>query len=85
MADGHGNIQTARAPTQIRSMTESSSVLQLSAQETRVANEGLLDAYWEVTHTLRRREKVLKVLVGVPAEKLTAMDAMYHAIDIVLA
>lgn len=80
--EGHGNIRTVLSPAQIRSVTESSSVLRLFAQEFRESNEGLLDAYWEVSHTLRNREKVLKALGegGVPEKELAAMAAMYDAV-----
>ncbi|KIN05824.1 hypothetical protein OIDMADRAFT_38276 [Oidiodendron maius Zn] len=81
--EGHGNIRTVLSPAQIRSVTESSSVLRLYAQEFRVSNEGLLDAYWEVSHTLRNREKVLKALGegGVSEKELAAMAAMYDAVN----
>jgi hypothetical protein len=57
--------------------------LRALGQETREANEGLLDAYWEVSDTLRKREKVLKALgeEGVPAKELAAMTAMYDAVQ----
>lgn len=42
----------------------------------------MLDAYWEVSDTLRRRETVLKALgEGVPEKELGAMVAMYDAIQ----
>jgi hypothetical protein len=81
--EGGGNIRTVLSGVQIRSVTESSSAFKLSAQETRVTNEGLLDAYWEVSDTLRKREKVLQALgaEGVPERELAAMVAMYDAIQ----
>jgi hypothetical protein len=81
--EGDGNIRTVLSGVQIRSVTESSSAFKLSAQETRVTNEGLLDAYWEVSDTLRKREKVLQALgaEGVPERELAAMVAMYDAIQ----
>jgi hypothetical protein len=81
--EGSGNIRTVLSPVQIRSVRESSSALKLSAQETRPADEGLLDAYWEVSDTLRKREKVLKALGddGLPEKELAAMAAMYDVIQ----
>lgn len=82
-AEGGGNIRTVLSPAQILSAAESSSAFKLDAQETRPSNEGLLDAYWEVSDTLRKREKVLAALQeeGVPEKELAAMEAMYDAID----
>lgn len=81
--EGHGNIRTVLSPAQIRSVTESSAAFKLSAQETRAANEGLRDAYWEVSDTLRKREQVLATLKdqGVPEKELAAMVAMYDGIQ----
>jgi hypothetical protein len=81
--EGHGNIRTVLSPAQIRSVTESSGVFKLSAQETRAANEGLRDGYWEVSDTLRKREQVLGSLKeqGVPEKELAAMVAMYDGIQ----
>jgi hypothetical protein len=81
--EGHGNIRTVLSPTQIRSFAESSAVLRLSSQDTRAANEGLLDAFWEVNHTLRKREKVLRALgeQSVPEKELAALAAMYDALE----
>ncbi|KAK9385249.1 hypothetical protein V1515DRAFT_582209 [Lipomyces mesembrius] len=80
--EGDGNIRTVLSPTQICSMAQSSSAFKLSAQGTRAVNIGLLDAYWEVSDTLRQREGVLKALgeEGVSEKELAAMAAMYDAI-----
>jgi hypothetical protein len=81
--EGSGNIRTVLSPAQIRSMAESSSAFRLAGEETRASNEGLLDAFWEVSYTLRKREKVLKTLGedGVPEKELAAMVAMYDAVQ----
>lgn len=48
-----------------------------------MTNEGMLDGYWETSYTLRTREKVLGRLKeqGVPEGELTAMVAMYDAVE----
>lgn len=81
--EGMGNIRTVLSPAQIRAVIEASLTFKLVAQETVAANEGLLDAYWEVSDTLRQREKVLKTLGedGVPEKELVAMSATYDAIE----
>jgi hypothetical protein len=81
--EGSGNIRTVLSPAQIRSMAESSSAIRLAGEEIRAANEGLLDGYWEVSYTLRKKEKVLKTLGedGVPEKELAAVVAMYDAVQ----
>lgn len=81
--EGHGNIRTVLSPAQIQSVTESSAAFKLSTQETRATNEGLRDAYWEVSDTLRNREPVLATFKeqGVPEKELAAMVAMYDGIQ----
>jgi hypothetical protein len=81
--EGDGNIRTMLSPPQICSVVESSAAFELSKQDIRPTNEGLLDAYWEVSDTLRERKNVLKAMegYGVPEKELAALTAQYDAIQ----
>lgn len=48
-----------------------------------MTNEGVLDGYWEVSYTLRTRDKALGRLEeqGVSEKELAAMSAMYDAVE----
>jgi hypothetical protein len=78
-----GNIRTILSPKQISSNVEETGGFKLEKQEMNVTNEGMLDGYWETSYTLRTREKVLGRLKeqGVPEGELTAMVAMYDAVE----
>jgi hypothetical protein len=71
------------SPKQISSSILNPGKWKLVKEETRKTNEGLQDAYWEVSHTLRKREKVLKRLgdEGVNEKELGVLEAGYDAVE----
>jgi hypothetical protein len=82
-----GNIRSVVSPKQIIASITSPSGSQpgfgLEKEETGLTNEGMLDGYWEVSYNLRTRDKVLGRLEeqGVPEKELSAMIAMYDAVE----
>ena len=84
------NIRSVLSPKQIASNVISAKTtsgrgggFKLEKEETSITNEGMLDGYWEVSYNLRTREKVLGRLEeqGVPEKELSAMSAMYDAVE----
>ncbi|KAG0652091.1 Methyltransferase ustM, partial [Hyphodiscus hymeniophilus] len=78
-----GNIRSVLSPKQISSNIIQNGVFRLEKEVTNITNQGMLDGYWEVSYTLRTREKVLGRLVeqGVPEKEIAAMSAMYDAVE----
>lgn len=92
-----GNIRTVVSPAQItgvvhaassKSLVEGSASggFRLGKEAIEKSNEGLLDAHWEVSDTLRKREKVLSEMegLGVGEREIGAMRAGYDAVEMSL-
>lgn len=92
-----GNIRTVLSPAQITgvvtiipSVSEDAGSagreFRLEKEVVGRSNEGLLDGYWEVSDTLRKKERVLSEMegLGVGEREIGAMRAGFDAVEMSL-
>lgn len=81
--ESNGNIRTVMSPARIKRVVLESSGWRIEKEELLKANEGLLDAYWEVRGLLRERREVLETLgaAGVSESECVVIEAGIDAVE----
>ncbi|KAH8602310.1 S-adenosyl-L-methionine-dependent methyltransferase [Bisporella sp. PMI_857] len=80
---GSGNIRTILSPAQIFQAVRDTGKFESRKEKLGASGEALKDGYWEVSDTLREREKVLDELKkeGVGEKEIGALVAMYESVQ----
>lgn len=81
-----GNVRTVLSPAQIQKLIAKAGFRTLK-QKIRVTAQDLLDAHWEVSFALRKRDQILASLKeeGVVEREIGALEAGYDALELAVA
>jgi SAM-dependent methyltransferase len=82
-APSSANIRAVLSPSQLKSITTSNSELRLLREKTGETEQLMMDGYWEVDYTLRKREIHVKRLVdqGVGEAERVQVEAYFDALQ----
>jgi 2-polyprenyl-3-methyl-5-hydroxy-6-metoxy-1,4-benzoquinol methylase len=78
------NIRTVLSPAQIKTIVLAHSPLKLIKEEIIPTNHGMQDGFWEVSYTLRKRDKDMQRLVeaGVSDAERVQVEAYFDALQL---
>ena len=77
------NIRTVVSPSQVKNIVITHSPLKLIKEEIIPTNHGMQDGFWEVSYTLRKRDKDMRRLVdkGVSDAERVQVEASFDALQ----